>query len=76
MHGIKYPPNLCDLSNEEQAIIEEDKCLWLDAHNMVKNQSIQEIKAYIESIECEITKLDLKNRLNVCYKNIKKDIHN
>lgn len=66
---MDYHHNLAILPQLDRDAIEDDKQRWYKAHKMVIEMSISQIKAYIDSIECEIEKNDMRHRLNTCWKN-------
>ena len=57
-------PNLSTLSSEEQAAIEDDKQRWLMAHNLIQSQSTSQIKAWLNALECDMDREDMRRRLN------------
>jgi len=61
--------NLCNLPVEIQQAIETDKQRWFKAYQMVRDKTTLEIKAYIESIEDDIERKDMRDKLNECYRN-------
>lgn len=61
--------NLCDLPVEQQQAIETDKERWFKAYQMVRNDPIIKIKAYIESIADNAEREDMRLKLNKSWKN-------
>ena len=56
--------NLCKLTKDEQDAIEQDKALWLKAHDLIRLKPRSAIKAILLAIPCEIERNDLRDRLN------------
>jgi hypothetical protein len=67
---MNYPANLADLTQLDRDAIEDDKQRWLKAYKMVRELAMWQIKDYIASLDCEIEQNDMRNRLNICWKNL------
>jgi hypothetical protein len=68
---MKYANNLCDMSNDQQEAIEQDKHLWFTAHMAIKKGRPYALKMLSELPDDE--REDMRRRLNTIQSNKKKD---
>ena len=69
---MKYPPNLCDLSQQERYAIEQDKARWFLAFKLVHKMNKPALRQYLNALKSDEEREDMRRRLNITWERYKK----